>query len=263
MSTPTRRDSDPSKAPRSPGAAHHEFAVHMPIMPLWCGPCRCSSHQREAHPREGKTILQKLGGLLKKTPRSNRYGVCRKCGDLHTNLTRHSSGFNQIPTATVPFHRQNPADGPSNRGPTASPAPTDTANRLLMFWGIEDVGLVLDALDWTTLTTMSLSTSKTVRQEHRMPFARSLGQALRFPRQAHNALLEAPADSPQTTNLVTNLHQVSAHYPGPPTVTRWTLQPSGSLQLLRRRKPGGPYRLAGSVCGEKPTRTKSGYPRSS
>ena len=34
--------------------------------------------------------------------------------------------------------------------------------------GIEDVGLMLDALDGTTLTKMSLPTAKGVRQEHRI-----------------------------------------------------------------------------------------------
>ena len=141
-------------------------------------------------PGEGRRLrfLQKLGGPLKKTPHSNRYGVCRKCGDLHANLSRHYSGCNRTPTTNVPSHSQESADGPSNRDPTATPAPTDTANHLP--WGIEDFGPVLDALDGTTLATMSLSTSKTIRQ-HRMPFPGSLRHALRLLRQAHNALQDA------------------------------------------------------------------------
>ena len=51
-----------------------------------------AAHQREAHPGEGNSFLEKLGRLLQKTRRSNRYGVCYNCGDLHTKLSRHSSG---------------------------------------------------------------------------------------------------------------------------------------------------------------------------
>ena len=87
------------------------------------------------------------------------------------------------------------------------PAPTDTANHLS--WGIEDVGPVLDALDGMTLATNSLSTSKTIRQEHKMPFAHSLRHALRLFRQAHNVLQAAPANSPNTANLVTNLERAT------------------------------------------------------
>ena len=38
------------------------------------------------------TLLDKLGKPLQKTHRSNRDDVCHKCGDLHTNFSRHSSG---------------------------------------------------------------------------------------------------------------------------------------------------------------------------
>ena len=139
-----------------------------------------AAHQREAQPGEGKYLLQKLGGPLKKTPRSNRYGVCSKFGDLHNNLTRHSSACNRTPTATVPSHRNEQADGNSIRGPTVTPAPIDTANHLLMLWGIEYVGPVLDVPDCMSPTTMSLTTSKTIRQAHRMPFARCLVHAIRL-----------------------------------------------------------------------------------
>ena len=75
--------------------------------------------------------------------------------------------------------------------------------------GIEDVGPVLDVLDGMSLTTMSLSTSKTIRQDHRMPFARCLRYALRLFRQAHNVIQAAPADSPNTANLVTNFERAT------------------------------------------------------
>ena len=51
-----------------------------------------AAHQREVHPREGNKLLEKLERPLQKTRRSIRYGVCYKCGDLYTNLSRHSSG---------------------------------------------------------------------------------------------------------------------------------------------------------------------------
>ena len=75
--------------------------------------------------------------------------------------------------------------------------------------GDRDVGPVLDALDGLTLATMSLSTSKPIRQEHRIPFARSLRDALRLIRQAHHVLQEATANSPNTANLVTNLERAT------------------------------------------------------
>ena len=48
-----------------------------------------AAHQREVRPGEGNSLLEKLGRPLQKTRRSNRYGVCYKRGDLHTNLSRH------------------------------------------------------------------------------------------------------------------------------------------------------------------------------
>ena len=80
---------------------------------------------------------------------------------------------------------------------------------LLLPWGIEDVGPMLDALDGTTLARMSLSRAKAVRQEHRMPFARSLRHALRTFCQAHNALQVAPAGGPHNKALVINLERAT------------------------------------------------------
>ena len=51
-----------------------------------------AAHQRETHLGEGNSFLEKLGRLLQKTRRSNRYGVCYKCGDLHANLSTLESG---------------------------------------------------------------------------------------------------------------------------------------------------------------------------
>ena len=80
---------------------------------------------------------------------------------------------------------------------------------ILLPWGIEDVGPMLDALDGTTLARMYLSTAKAVRQEHRMPFARSLRHALRIFCQAHNALQVSPAGGPHNEALVTNLERAT------------------------------------------------------
>ena len=74
---------------------------------------------------------------------------------------------------------------------------------------MEDVGPMLDALDGTTLARMSLATANAVRQEHRMPSARSLTHALRIFCQAHNALQVVPADGTHNEDLVTNLERAT------------------------------------------------------
>ena len=95
-----------------------------------------------------------------------------------------------------------PAAENFNRSGQSSPS-------ILLPWGIEDVGPMLDALDGTTLARMSLSTAKAVRQEHRMPFARSLRNSLRIFCQAHNALQVSPAGGPHNEALVTNLERAT------------------------------------------------------
>ena len=170
-------------------------------------------NQREAHPVEGNSFLEKLGRLLQKTRHSNRYGVCYKCGDLHANLSRHSSGCDRTPSDTIPLHSDGLGGEPSARNPDTPSTPAginsdqseQSSPSILLPWGIEDVGPMLDALDGTTLARMSLSTAKEVWQEHRMPFARSLRYALRIFCQAHNALQVAPAGGPHNETLVTNL----------------------------------------------------------
>ena len=67
------------------------------------------------------------------------------------------------------------------------------------------VGPMLGALDGTNLARMSLSTAKVVRQEHRMPFARSLRHARGIFSRAPNALQVTPAGGPHNEALVTNL----------------------------------------------------------
>ena len=176
-----------------------------------------AAHQREAHPGQGNSFLEKLGRPLQKTRCSNRYGVCYKCGDLHTNLSRHSSGCDRTPSDTRPTHSDGLGGEPSARNPdTPSTPAAETFNQseqsspsILLPWGMEDMGPMLDALDGINLARMSLSTAKAIRQEHRMPFARSLRHALRIFCQAHNALQVAPAGGPYNEALVTNLERAT------------------------------------------------------
>ena len=61
-----------------------------------------AAHQRGVHPGEGDSLLEKPGRPLQKTRRSNRYGVCYKYGDLHTNFSRHSSGRDRTSPDAIP-----------------------------------------------------------------------------------------------------------------------------------------------------------------
>ena len=63
-----------------------------------------AAQQREVHPGERNSFLEKLGKPLQKTSRSNRYGTYYKCGDLHANFCRHLSGCYRTPPETVPSH---------------------------------------------------------------------------------------------------------------------------------------------------------------
>ena len=82
-----------------------------------------AAHQREAHPGEGNSFLEKLGRPLQKTRRSNRYGVCYKCRDLHTNLSRHSSGCDRTPSDIIPPHSDGLGGEPSARNPDTPSTP--------------------------------------------------------------------------------------------------------------------------------------------
>ena len=66
-------------------------------------------------------------------------------------------------------------------------------------------GIHAGCLHGITLAREYLSTSKTVRPEHQMPFARSLRHGLRVFCRPHNALQVAPAGGPHNEALVTNL----------------------------------------------------------
>ena len=82
-----------------------------------------AAHQCEAHPGEGNSFLEKLGRLLQKTRRSNRHGVRYKCGDLHANLSRHSSGCDRTPSDTMPPHSDGLGGEPSARNPDTPSTP--------------------------------------------------------------------------------------------------------------------------------------------
>ena len=133
-----------------------------------------AAHQREVHPGEGSNLLEKLGRLLQKTRRLSRYGICYKCSDIHPNLSRHSSGCDRIPPATITPYSDGLGGEPSVSNPVTPSIPAaESSNQreqslpsILLPWGIEDVGPMVDALDGTTLARMSLSTAKAVRQKH-------------------------------------------------------------------------------------------------
>ena len=82
-----------------------------------------AAHQREVHPPEGNTLLEKLERPLQKIRRSNLYGVCYKCGDPHTNLSRHSSGCDQTPSDTIPPHSDGLGGKPFARNPATPSTP--------------------------------------------------------------------------------------------------------------------------------------------
>ena len=92
----------------------------------------------------------------------------------------------------------------------------------LLPWGIEDVGSMLDALDGTTPARISFSTAKAVRQEHRMPSARSLRHELRIFCQAHNALQVASEGGPHNEALVTNLERATKLLHITPALLQWS-----------------------------------------
>ena len=79
--------------------------------------------QRETHPGEGNSFLEKLGRLLQKTRHSNRYGVCYKRGNLHANLSRHSSRCDRTPSDTIPLHSDGLGGEPSARNPNTLSTP--------------------------------------------------------------------------------------------------------------------------------------------
>ena len=125
-----------------------------------------AAHQREAYPGEGNSLLGKLGRPLQKTRRSSRYGVCHKCGDLHTNLSSHSSGCDRTPPHSDGLGGEPSARNlatPSTSAAESSNQSDQSSRSRLLPWGREDVGPMLDALNGTTLVRMSLSTAKVVR----------------------------------------------------------------------------------------------------
>ena len=100
------QQSQEGSQPHSPSQNQTQFTCPLCPREKTCQSTAASVavHQREAHPGEGNSLLEKLGIPLQKTRRSIRYGVCYKCGDLHTNFRRPSSGCDQTPLDTIPPH---------------------------------------------------------------------------------------------------------------------------------------------------------------
>ena len=118
--------------------------------------------QREAYPGEGNILLDKLGRPLQKTRRSNRYGVCHKCGDLLINLSRHPSRCDRIPPHSDGLGGESSARNlatPSTPAAESSNQSEQSSQSRHLPWGSEDVGPMLDAINGTTLARISLSTA--------------------------------------------------------------------------------------------------------
>ena len=86
----SRKETSPIRRPKamyssSACYAHVKRSTRVPLPSV-------VAHQREVRPGEGSSLLDKLGGPLQKTHRSNRYGVCHKCGEVYINLSRQSRG---------------------------------------------------------------------------------------------------------------------------------------------------------------------------
>ena len=88
-----------------------------------------AARQREVHPEEGNGLLEKLGRPLQKRRRSNRYGVSYKCGDLHTNLSRHSSGCDRTPPDTIPPHSDGLGEPSARNSATPSTPAVESSNK--------------------------------------------------------------------------------------------------------------------------------------
>ena len=88
-----------------------------------------AAHQREIHLEEGNGLLEKLGRPLQKRCRSNRYGVCYKCGDLHTNLSRYSIGCDQTPPDTIPPHSDGLGEPSARNSATPSTPAVESFNK--------------------------------------------------------------------------------------------------------------------------------------
>ena len=158
--------SEDGSQPHSPSQSQMQFTCPLcPREKTYQGTAASvAGHQRKVHSGEGNILFEKLGRPLQKTRRSNRYSVYYKCGDLHTNLSRHSSGCDQTPPDAIPPHSDGLGGEPFTRNPATPSTPAaETSNQteqsspsILLPWGIEDVGPMLDALDGTTLSRISL-----------------------------------------------------------------------------------------------------------
>ena len=111
--------------PHSPSQSHIQFICSLcPREKNYQGiAVSVAAHEREVYSGEANGLLEKLWRPLLKTRRSNRYGVCYKCGDLHTNLSRHKSGCDRTLPETIPPHSDGLSGEPFARNPATPSTP--------------------------------------------------------------------------------------------------------------------------------------------
>ena len=80
-------------------------------------------HELEVYSGEANGLLEKRLRPLLKTRRLDRYGVCYKCGDLHTNLSRHKSGCDRTLLESIPPHSDGLSCEPFARNPATPSTP--------------------------------------------------------------------------------------------------------------------------------------------
>lgn len=73
-------------------------------------------------------------GVMKSLQKFDRPLRTSWCSNLHTNLTRDSSGCDQTVQRTASSHCRELADKSSEKSPTTTPASAETANYRLIMW---------------------------------------------------------------------------------------------------------------------------------
>ena len=92
----------------------------------------------------GTAFLKNSGDCYKRHAARIGIGVCYKCGDLHTNLSRHLSGCDRTPSDTTPPHSDGLGGEPSARNPDTPSTPVgenvnqseQSSPSILLLWGI-------------------------------------------------------------------------------------------------------------------------------
>lgn len=107
---------------------------------------------------------------------------------------------------SVPIAWMTSSSPPAERSESET-LPDGMQSRLLLDWGIEDVGPALDALDVIALAQLSLSMSKALHKEYRAPFAPHQRHALRLFIQTHDAVVVPTNSSLPPPDLVLKLER--------------------------------------------------------